>query len=64
MTKRATTTEIINAMRILSEDLDDHVQSAACIEAADRLQEMRDLLPVQAEWLPVKLYAKIRRLLR
>jgi hypothetical protein len=41
------------------------VQSAACIEAADRLEELRDLLhSVQAEWLPVKMYAKIRKVLR
>jgi hypothetical protein len=44
--RRAKTSTIEQALRILSRDIvsDDGVASAACIEAANRLAEMRELL--------------------
>jgi hypothetical protein len=66
--KRSKTTTIEQAMRILSEQFDlrapDGVPGGACIEAAERLEEMRELLSEAASWvggLPDDLIRRMRR---
>ena len=55
-------------MRILSEQFDlrssDGVPGGACLEAAERLEEMRELLSEAASWvggLPEDLLKRMRR---
>ena len=59
MSRRAKTTTIEHALRILSERTDlrgeDGVATGACMEAAERLAEMRGLLAevlACSDWLP------------
>ncbi len=66
--RRAKTTTIEAAMRILSEQLDlpasDGVHGGACLEAAERLEEMRELLSEAASWvggLPDDLVKRMKR---
>ena len=66
--RRSKTSTIEQAMRILSQraDLhgDDGIATGACIEAAERLEEMRELLSEAASWvggLPDDLIRRMRR---
>jgi len=66
--RRSKTTTIEQAMRILSERADLHgedgIVTGACIEAAERLEEMRELLSEAASWvggLPDDLIRRMRR---
>jgi hypothetical protein len=66
--KRSKTTTIEAALRILSQraDLqgDDGIATGACIEAAERLEEMRELLSEAASWVGGLPDDLVRRMLR
>lgn len=52
MTRRASTETIIKAMRIVAQDIKSHdsVASGACLEAADRLEELSRKAPPTSPW--------------
>ena len=52
MTRRASTETIIKAMRLLAQDIEseDGVAAAACLEAADRLEELSRKVPATSPW--------------
>jgi hypothetical protein len=51
--KRSKTTTIEAAMRVVARDWadEDRLTAAACLVAADRLEEMRELLSEAASWV-------------
>jgi hypothetical protein len=64
--RRAKTTTIEAAMRVIAGDLEHNkdLAAGACLEAADRLAEMRELLSEAASWvggLPDDLVKRMRR---
>jgi hypothetical protein len=64
--KRSKTTTIELAMRLVARDCADYdrLTAAACLEAADRLEEMRELLSEAASWvggLPEDLLKRMTR---
>lgn len=56
--RRAKTETIIQAMRILAEEIqsDDGVANAAILEAADRLEELRVAAEKRCVWTPLMAY--------